>query len=103
MYIHLKKNPIYPKKIQVSFSEQNRLPPEHFSKLVNNNTTLNLNIASYFINVLVSPDVLTWYTTDGPMKKTINCLGLTKHHRRTVERTWLTVNKCKDMELRYTV
>ena len=27
---------------------------------MNNNTTLNLNIAYYFLNILASPDVLTW-------------------------------------------
>ena len=39
------------------------------SRPVNNNTTLNLNIASYFLNILASPDVSIWFTTGGPIKK----------------------------------
>ena len=82
-------------KIQVTLSEQNRQPPKHFSKLVNNNTTLNLKIASYFLNILASPDVSKWFTTVGPITKTIKHIGRTKHHRKTLERTWNIVNWCK--------
>ena len=67
-------------------------------KLVDNNTTINLKIASYFLNILASPDESKWNTTGGPITKTINNLGLTKHHRRRAERTWYMVNSCKDME-----
>ena len=94
--------PIYPQNIQVLLSEQNQPPPKHLSKLVNNNTTLNLNIISYFLNILDSPDVSTWYTTGGPITKTIKHLGLTKHRRRTVERTWLMVNSCQYMGVKST-
>ena len=59
--------PIYPQNMQAKLSEQNRPPPKELSKLVNNNTTLNLNIASYFLNILDSPDVSTWFTTGGPI------------------------------------
>ena len=104
LYISIKHAsiPIYPKNIQVSLSEQNRLPPKHLSKLVNNNTTPNLNIASYFLNILASPHVSTWYTTGGPITKTIKHPGLTKHHRRTVEIMWLMVNSCQYMGVEYT-
>ena len=71
------------------------------SEVVNNNTTLNLNITCYFLNKLDSPDVLTWYTTGGPVTKTINHFDLTKHHRKKVEITYLMVNRCKDVELQY--
>ena len=67
--------PIYPQKIQVTLSEETRLSPQHLSKLVNKNTLLNLNIAFYFINILASPDVLTWSTTGGPINKTIKILA----------------------------
>ena len=87
--------PIYPQKIQVPLSEEKRPSPQHLSKLVNKNTILNLNIASYFLNILASPDVLTWSTTGGTINKTIKHLGLTRHHRKTVEITWHMVNKCK--------
>ena len=56
-------------------------------KLVNNNTTLNLNTASYFIDILAPPDESTWNTTGGPITNTINNLGLTKHRRNIAERT----------------
>ena len=39
---------IYPKNIQFTLSEQNRPPPNKLSKLVNDNTTINLNIDYYF-------------------------------------------------------
>ena len=102
--ISIKNAPItiYPKNIQVSLSEQNWPPPKHLSKLFNNNTTPNMSIASYFLNILASPHVSTWYTTGGPIIKTIKHLGLTKHHRRTVEITWLMVNKCEDIGVQYT-
>ena len=94
--------PIYPHKIQVPLSEEKILSPQNLSKLVNKNTFLNLNITSYFIKILASPDVSTWYTTGGTINKTIKHLGLTRHHRKTVERTWHMVNKCKVMEKEYT-
>ena len=67
--------------------QKNWPPPKNLSKLVNNNTTLNLNIASYFHNKLASLDVSTWYTTGGPITKTVKHIGLTKHHQSTVEIT----------------
>ena len=75
---------MYPKNIQVKFSEQNRPPLKHLYKLVNNNITLNLNIASYFISILASPYGSTWFSTGGTKTKTIKHLGLTKHHQKKV-------------------
>ena len=69
---------------------------------MNNNKTLNLNTASYFINRLAFPYVSIWYTTGGTITKK-NHPGLTKHNLRKVEITWLTVNRYKDMELQYIV
>ena len=94
--------PIYPPKIQVTLSEEKIPSPQHLSKLVNKKTILNLNIASYFLNILASPDELTWSTTGGPINKTIKHLGLTRHRLHKVERTWHMVNKCKEMEQEYT-
>ena len=79
----------------MKISEQNRLPPKHLYKIVNNNITINLNIASCFLDILDSPDVLIWFTTGGPITKKIKHPGLTKHHQNTVERTWCMVNWCK--------
>ena len=77
---HNVPTPIYPQKIQVPLSEGKRLSPQHLSKLVNKNTMLNLNIAYYFLNILAYPDVSTWSTTGGPIKRTIKHLGLNRHH-----------------------
>ena len=68
---------------------------------MNNKTTMNLNIASYFLNILLSSDILTWVATDGHIKKTIKHLGLTKHQQKTVERTWHMVNRHNEIELQY--
>ena len=78
-----------------SIVRRKRPSPQHLSKLVNKNTFLNLNTASYFINILASPDVSTCSTTGGPINKTIKNLGLTRHHRKTAEITWHMVNNCK--------
>ena len=69
---------------------------------MNNNKILNLNIASYYLNVLASPDESTWSTIGGTINKTIKQLGLTRQHRHKLERTWHIVNKCKEMEQHYT-
>ena len=62
------------------------------------NTLVNLNIASYFLNILVSLDVSKWFTTGIPINKTIKYIGLTRHHQKTVEVNfvmWLIgVKKC---------
>ena len=58
-----------------------------------------MNIAYYFLSILDSPDVSTRNTIGGPIEKTINNLDLTKHHLKTVERTWLTVIRCKYIEV----
>ena len=92
---------IYTKK-KLPLLEEKSTSPQHFYKLVNKNTILNLNIASYLLNILASPDESTWSTTGGPINKTIKHLGLTRHHRNTVERTWNMVNKCKETEQQYT-
>ena len=83
-------------------SEEKSPSPQHLSKLVNKNTILNLDIASYFLNILASPDVLTWYTICGPIHKSIKHLGLTRHHQYKVERMWHMIKKCKKMKQEYT-
>ena len=83
-------------------SEGKRPSTHNLSKLVNKITILNLNIASYFLNIIAFPDVSTLSTTGGDINKTIKHLGLTRHHRQKLERTWHMVNKCKEMEQEYT-
>ena len=89
--------PIYPKK-KLPLLDEKSPTPQHLSKLVNKNKILNLNIDSYFLNILASPDVLTWSTTGGTINKTIKHIGLTRHHRKTVYRTWHMVNKWNKRE-----
>ena len=89
-------------KTKLPLSEEKGPSPQNLSKLVNNKIILNLNIASYFLNILASPDELTWSTTGGAINKTIKHLDLTRHHQKTVEITWHMVNECKEMEQEYT-
>ena len=77
---------------QIPLLEEKIPTPQHLSKLVNNNKILNLNIACYFLNVLASPDESTWSTKGGPINKTIEHIGLTRHHQKKIERTWHMVN-----------
>ena len=84
--------PIYTKKLPLS---EEKKSPQHLSKHVNKNTILNLNIASYFLNILASTDVSIWSTTGGTINKTIKRIGLTRRHQKTIERTWHMVNRCK--------
>ena len=62
--------PMYPPK-KLPLLEEKSPAPQHFYKIVNNNKTINLNIASYFLNVLASPDESTWSTKGGTINKTI--------------------------------
>ena len=94
-YIHEKTPiPIYLQNI-VSLIYQKQLQPKHMFKLVNIKKTLNLNIVSYFINILASPDGSTRNTIGGPITKTTNSIGLTKNHLRTVEIPWHMVHRKK--------
>ena len=70
---------------------------------MNKNTLLNLDIASYFLNILASLDVLTWFTTGVPITKTIKHLGQKKHHLKTLEIMLHMFNRCKEMDQEYTV
>ena len=84
---HLKRSdnnapiPIYPKN-PVTLLDKNGPSRIFLSKVVNNNITLNLNIASYFLNILVYPYVLTWFITGVPRTKTIEHPGLKKITKR---------------------
>ena len=69
---------------------------------MNKNPLINLKIVYYFLNILASPYVSTWSTTDRPINKIIKLLGLTIHRRKTVEIKWHMVNKCEEMEHEYT-
>ena len=63
--------------------KKNTLLPKHLSRLVNNNKTLNLNVASYSLNILAYPDISTWFATGVPIYKKKH-IGLTKNHQKTI-------------------
>ena len=50
--------------------------------------SLNINIASYFIDTLASPYANTWHYRRGPITQTIDNFCLNHNHRRSVEHTW---------------
>ena len=91
---------ISPKKLPLL--EEKSPTPQHLSKLVNNNKTLNLNIAANFLNVLCSPNKSTWSTKGGPINKTVEHLRVSRHHQKTIKRIWRMVSKCKQMKTEYT-
>ena len=72
-------------------------PPKHMNQLVDNNTTPNLKIASYFLGILASRDEEIWNPTCGTIPKTIKN-GINKHHLRKLEATRLMVNMCNYIE-----
>ena len=94
-YINNAPIPIYPKKILVTLSEKNVFHRNIRLNFWIITRIFNLNIVCYFLNILASQDVLTGFTSGGPITKTIKNLGLTKHSQKTVERMCQMVNRCK--------
>ena len=64
--------------------------------------SLNLNIASYFLETLASPNENTWNCRGGPITKTINHFSLNRNHHRYVEHTWKTIIIYIEKEVKYT-
>ena len=56
-----------------------------------NKQQLNINIASFFLLTLASPNEKTWHGRGGPITKTIDHFALNPNHRRSVEKTWKTM------------
>ena len=69
---------------------------------MNNNTALDLNISSYYIDQLSSPDISTWHNAGRLVTHIIKHLGRNKHHRKTVGTTWKMVNECIEKGIQYT-
>ena len=57
----------------------------HFS--LEKQKSLNINIASYLLETLASPNEKTWHDIGGPITQTINHFSLNPNHRRSVEHT----------------
>ena len=64
--------------------------------------SLNINIASYFLETLASPNEKTWHDRGGPITQTINHFSLNPNHRRSVEHTWKTLISCIEKGVKYT-
>ena len=64
--------------------------------------SLNLNIASYFINTIASPHANTWHHICGPITQTIDLFCLNPNHRRSVEHTWKNIDQFYRAGVKYT-
>ena len=52
-----------------------------------NKQKININIASFFLETLASPNEKTWHDRGGPITQTINHFSLNPNHRWYVEKT----------------
>ena len=57
----------------------------HFS--LEEQKSLNINTASYFLETLASLNGKTWHERGGPIAQTINQFSLNPNHQRSVEDT----------------
>ena len=64
--------------------------------------SLNINIASYFINTLESPHKNTWHHRGRTITRTIDHSSLNNHHRRSVEHTRKILTSCIEQGVKYT-
>ena len=63
---------------------------------------LNINISSFFLETLASPNEKTRHDTGGPITQTINQFFLNPNHRRSVEHTWKTMISYLEKGVKYT-
>ena len=63
------------------------LTDRRYNFSLENKQKLNINIASFFLETLASPNEKTWHDTGGPITQTINHFSLNPNHRRLVENT----------------
>ena len=68
-----------------------------------NKQQLKINIASFFLVTLASPNEKTWHDRGGPITKTINHFALNSNHWRSVEKTWKTIISYLEEGVKYTV
>ena len=64
--------------------------------------SLNLNIASYFINTLESPHANTWHHRGRTITQTIDHFCLNPNHQQYVEHTRKTLISCIEQGVKYT-
>ena len=64
--------------------------------------SLNINIASYFLETLASPHENTWHHRGGTITATIDHFYLNHNHRRSVEHKWKTLISCIYKGVKYT-
>ena len=63
---------------------------------------LSINIASFFLETLASPNEKTWHDTGGPIPKTINHFSLNPNHRRSIGKTRKTMISILENGVKYT-
>ena len=78
------------------------LTDRRYNFSLENKQKLNINIASFFLETLASPNEKTWHDTGGPITKTINHFSLNQNHRRSVEKTWKTMISSLEKGVKYT-
>ena len=63
------------------------LTDRRYNFSLENKQKLNINIASFFLETLASPNEKTWHVIGGPITKTTNHFSLNPNHWRYAEKT----------------
>ena len=90
-----------PKKLAPCLAEPH-LTDQRYNLSLENKQKLNINITSFFLDTLASPNEKTRHDTGGPITKTINHFSLNPNHRRSVEKTWKTMISYLEKGVKYT-
>ena len=90
-----------PKKLAPCLAEPH-LTDRRYNFSLEKKQQLNINIASFFLETLASPNEKSWHDTGGPITKTINHFSLNPNHRRSVEKTRKTMMSYLDKGAKYT-
>ena len=77
-------------------------PTDQISHFSLEKKSLNINIASYFLETLASLNGKTWHDRGGPITQTINHIYLNPHHRKSVKHTWKTIISSLEKGVKYT-
>ena len=67
------------------------LTDRRYNFSLENKQKLNINIASFFLETLASPNEKNWHDTGGPITQKINHFSLNPDHWRSIEKTWKTM------------
>ena len=81
---------------------ENHSTDKRYKFSLENKQQLNINIASFFLVTLASPNEKTWHGRGGPITKTIDHFALNPNHRRSVENTRKTMISYLEKGVKYT-